>query len=145
MRAIYFAALAACSGHGTPASDAAGPLAGPAFSLLTCTYGTPGSPSCPYDHVELGATLAAEVDFLAEPLSNDIYFNRMTIVAGSQGVYVEGLRIEATPCNVNEQGWWPTIDLAPGTQQTLGDTVLAGSGTTTEVCLVYDVIDAYRP
>ena len=144
MRAIYVVALAACSGHGTSAPDAAAPLAGPAFSLLMCTAGSPGGPDCPYDHVQLG-TVDSVVSFLAEPLSNDIYLNRISIVAGSQGVHVEGLRVEATPCNLNEQGWWPTIDLAPGTQQTLGDTVLAGVGPPTQVCLVYDSIGPYQP
>jgi hypothetical protein len=144
MRAISFVALAACSGHGTSAPDAAVPLAGPAFTMLVCTYGTPGSPSCPFDRVGLDA-VDAEVDFLAEPLTQDIYLNRMTIVAGSQGVHVVGLRFEAAPCNVNEKGWWPTIDLAPGAQQALGDTVLADASTTTQVCLVYDAIGPYQP
>jgi len=145
MRAIHFVVLAACSGHATPAPDATALLSTGPFSLLTCTAGAPGSGTCPYDHVALGATLGAEVDFLAEPLSNDIYFNRMTISAGPEGVYIEGLRIEAAPCDTNEHGWWPTIDLAPGMQQTLGDTVLPGFGPPTQVCLVYDAIGPYRP
>ncbi len=69
------------------------------FAPLLCTSGQAGDPTCPINHVSLvDAGMAAnppvdltgaEITFLVQPLSNDMYVTDLTLKAGTAGVYVE--------------------------------------------------------
>jgi hypothetical protein len=67
----------------------------PAFQFQLCTSGVAGDPTCPINHVDISALPnapalpGAEIDFLAQPLANDIYVTDLTATTGQDGLYVE--------------------------------------------------------
>jgi hypothetical protein len=69
------------------------------FAPLLCTGGASGTATCPINHVSLtdaGAAASpavnlagAEIAFVVQPLSNDMYVTDLTLVGGTSGVYIE--------------------------------------------------------
>lgn len=88
----------------------------PPFTLLLCTSGEPGEPTCPINHVDIddigtGATL----QLLAVPASARIFLHDIVLTAGAAGLYVEDLRfvVHRDGTTIQTLGPFPpVIDLA---------------------------------
>ena len=61
------------------------------FLPQLCTSGNAGDPTCPINHVSLASLglPGAEVDFVAQALSSDLYITDLYTVASVDGVYLE--------------------------------------------------------
>ena len=54
-----------------------------------CSGGLPGDPTCPINHVPLPNPLGARLDFVVQPLGDDLYLTNIQLVAGPTGLYAE--------------------------------------------------------
>src|SRR5437879_6644450 len=62
------------------------------FPVMLCTSGNPGDATCPINKVDLSplGPAGAELDFVAQALSGDLYATGMAFKAGpTDGLYVE--------------------------------------------------------
>jgi hypothetical protein len=63
-------------------------IAGP-FNVQLCTAGSAGAATCPINTVMLDPLIAgATISFVAQPLTNAIYLDNLTLVAGSAGAFI---------------------------------------------------------
>ena len=143
------------------------------FAPLLCTSGVAGDPTCPINHVSLvdagmGASppvdlTGAEISFLVQPLSADMYVTDLTLKAGTAGVYLEHpLFVYIPPQGVNCSDGSPapcpdTIDrffsvkmdqmaatsgsIAGGTAAFTGFAPVAAA----QLQISFKVLDVYRP
>ena len=81
----------ASAGSNDPSAD----ITTPPFQFQLCTSGTAGQPTCPINHVDLSALPnapalpGAHIDFVAQPLANDIYVTDLYANTGTDGLYIE--------------------------------------------------------
>lgn len=64
-----------------------------AFTPLLCTAGSPGEATCPINYVDIAGLLegwaGAQIRFVAQPLSQDLYLTNLALQGGPEGVYLE--------------------------------------------------------
>ena len=64
-----------------------------AFTPLLCTGGVPGDATCPINYVDISGLVqgwaGAKIQFVAQPLSQDLYLTNLKLVGGTDGVYLE--------------------------------------------------------
>ncbi len=127
--------LAAC---GSSASPDAGPAlrVGP-LTLLYCTSGTPGDPTCPFNHLDLSPA-SGEVDLVATMMTNTTYASDVAIKAGTGGLYLVNPRFDN--CDQAPSNPWPTLDLQAGAIMDYGASVLP----LPPLCFDADRYGAYR-
>ena len=71
------------------------PLETSPFQFQLCTSGQAGDPTCPINHVDVSALPnapalpGAHIDFVVQPLANDIYVTDLYANAGADGLYIE--------------------------------------------------------
>ena len=60
---------------------------------LLCTSGMPGEMTCPITHVDISMLVegwaGARINFVAQPLSQDLYVTNLSLEGGPEGVYIE--------------------------------------------------------
>lgn len=63
------------------------------FTPVLCTSGLPGEPTCPITYVDISPLVpnwaGAQIRFVAQPLSQDLYVTNLAIEGGAEGVYIE--------------------------------------------------------
>jgi hypothetical protein len=126
-------------------------------SLMVCTAGNPGDPTCPINQIDLGGIgptpVAATLEFVVQSLGNDAYFTLLKVKAGAEGVYFEHPLLESWPTGATEptpdpvdQFFAVTRNIAPNGE------ALIGSGTASVVgfnaglpfSIRFDVIEKQR-
>jgi hypothetical protein len=125
------------------------PLQSAPFQMLLCTGGQPGDPTCPINHVELGAftTLPGtpQLDFAVMPAAGglNVFSAELGNLAG--GLYLETPRLVPTPCSLTGGGGvsWPTIDVAPSTIDTMPLDAGTFASQPMQVCFDTPAIGAY--
>jgi len=92
--------------------DAAGVAGGvdtgletPPFTPLKCTGGVPGDATCPITYVDLTPLVegwgGAQIKFVAQALSQDLYVTNLALVGGPEGVYLEHPLFVSRPPNAD--------------------------------------------
>lgn len=125
------------------------PLQTMPFSIQMCTSGQPGDPTCPINHVELGAftTLPGtpQLDFAVMATASGVNVFSAELGNLSGGLYLENPRLVPTPCSLTGGGGvsWPTIDVAPSTIDTMPLDPGTFSSTPAQVCFDTPAIGAY--
>jgi hypothetical protein len=120
------------------------------FSLLVCTGGDPGSPTCPFNDVSLGE-LGAEGSFrfTATALANALHIDKATFAAGAGGLYLEDPRIVTWPAGATT-GTATTafaglvLNIPPNAAEPAGTAAITGE-VPTRISLRFTVFDVYRP
>ncbi len=133
------------------------------FAVLLCTSGVAGDPTCPINHVSLASVGAnaptpidltgAEIDFVAQPLSDALYLTDMVLKAGGSGIYIEHpLFISVPPMgdvipDSIDRFFALKMDLMASTQGEVGAGAAAFSyfTPTNMMQISFQVVDIYRP
>ena len=78
------------------------------FIPLICTSGTPPSPTCPVNDVDLSVLglAGAKLHFVAQALGSGLYLNQLSVIGGPDGVYLEHPLFVSYPADAAE----PTFD-----------------------------------
>ena len=135
-------------------------LATALFTPLLCTGGQPGEPSCPINYVDLLPLVegwaGAQIKFVAQPLSQDLYLTNLAVVPGAEGVYIEHPLFVSYPPGADTQYVPDTLDrffnvkinIMPGgvAEPIAGGTAAFINFTpTNQLAIHFKVIDRYRP
>src|SRR5262245_26674575 len=113
-------AAAGCSTDGGARPD---PVPGPPettpFTPSLCTSDPPGTASCPINSVSLGELgVEAQLSFVMQSLGSGLFLNRIEVVAGAEGLYLEhpSLRLWSNPETPSTQvvAFGVILNLAPG-------------------------------
>ena len=100
MRKLAIAmALAACGNNGDGATDAAVDASsmvrvGPFASLMYCTSGNEGEPTCPFNFIALDTPGAMQLRFVATPIAANLAISSVRITPGTNGIYLVHPRFE---------------------------------------------------
>lgn len=139
------------------------------FQFELCTSGVAGDPTCPVNHVDISALSnapalpGAHIDFVVQPLANDIYVTDLYANTGVDGLYIEhplfvyipptgqmcanGL---APPCPDNIDRFFDVqLDMMGGSmQQPIGGGTAAFTGFApvqgAQLQITFKVVDKYR-
>jgi len=141
------------------------------FQFQLCTSGTSGSPTCPINHVDISALPnapalpGAHIDFVVQPLANDIYVTDLYATTGTDGLYIEhplfvylppqGVTTCATgmapPCPDDIDRFYDVkLDMMPTDPPAqIGGGVAAFTGfapvSGAQLEITFKVVDKYRP
>jgi hypothetical protein len=153
------AAAGASTGGGTTTLTTA------PFTPIYCTGGTSGSATCPFNHVSLvdagmSASPAvdltgAEISFIVQPLSNDMYITDLTLKGGTNGVYLEHPLVVYVPQTGDvvpdtiDRFFAVKMNLMANATGPIGAGTAAFSGFTpvaaAQLQITFKVLDVYRP
>jgi len=135
-------------------------LATPHFTPLLCTSGQPGESTCPINYVDLLPLVAgwggAQIKFVAQPLTQDLYLTNLSVVPGPDGVYVEHPLFVSYPPDASAEPIPDTLDrffnvkiniMPGGVAQPIGGGTAAfiNFTPTNQVAIHFKVVDKYRP
>src|SRR5690606_10546164 len=122
------------------------------FSVVMCTAGDPGEPTCPTNVVALDLGTSAGLRFVARPAGDGLELSMVRILPGAQGVYFEHPRFELYPAGSTTP--LPAADTYAGvTGNAAPDAATARLANSTldfvnvpdGLGLVLDVFGPYRP
>lgn len=126
------------------------------FSIVPCTGGNAGDPTCPINHVPLDSVggTGAEISFVAQRLGQGIYVNELTLVGGAMGVYIEHPLFVSHPAGQDnpvpdslDRYFDVKLDLMPGSTAQLdgGTAAFVNFDATAMISIIFRVVDHYRP
>jgi hypothetical protein len=136
MRGWWLVVLVACSHSpsSAPSPDAAALRESPAFTMLLCTSGQPGDPTCPLNDVDVTCVPglpATYLQFVAEPLGMDIHITHAMVNSAGD---IDEMELEQ-PCGSPVPGW-EAVDTSAAGNVALPDVVVHGE----MVCIGYHVV-----
>jgi hypothetical protein len=153
------------SAAGTSTGGGSTTLTTAAFTPIYCTSGVAGDATCPYNHVLLadagmGASppvdlTGAEISFIVQPLSNDMYVTDLTLKGGANGIYLEHPLFVYVPQTGDvvpdsiDRFFAVKMDLMAAASGPVGSGTAAFTGFTpvaaAQLQITFKVLDIYRP
>ncbi len=135
------------------------------FTPIYCTSGVAGDPTCQYNKVLLadaGMSASPPVDltgayiqFIVQPLSNDMYVTDLTLNAGTNGIYIEHPLFVYVPQTGDvvpdsiDRFFAVKMDLMAAAKGPIGSGTAAFTGFTpvaaAQLQITFKVLDIYRP
>ena len=147
-------ALASCGDDGGGVSDAAIDASsmvrvGP-FSVLYCTSGNEGEPTCPINFIALDSPGAMELRLVATPISANLALSSIRIMPGANGIYLVHPRFETygngstTPVPAADVYADVMVNEPPGGQPVMLATFVLVPAPY-QLGIVFDELGDYRP
>jgi mono/diheme cytochrome c family protein len=140
-----------------PAPEEEGPsLETVQFTPAICTSGTPPAVTCPVNDVDLTALglPGAKLHFVAQALGSGLYLNQLSVIAGTDGVYLEHPLFASWPTDGSEAKF-DTIDrffnvkvnaMAASTTMIGGGTAaFIGFNATDKISIHFKALKAFQP
>jgi hypothetical protein len=137
--AAWIVLVAACTSHSASVPDGGQTVTTGEFTVLGCTSGNPGDPTCPINHVDLdlGAQGPAnsELDFVAQLLAQNVYITDAQAIDGSNQ-HIRNLRLEQ-PCGTDvSANAWGSVAVDPGATVQLPSLAVL----TTNLCVSFELV-----
>lgn len=126
------------------------------FTPAICTSGTPPAPTCPVNDVDLTdlGLPGAKLHFVAQALGSGLYLNQLSVIAGTDGVYMEHPLFASWPTDGSETRF-DTIDRFYNVKlnQMAGSTAQIGGGTAAfigfnavdKISISFKALKAFQP
>jgi mono/diheme cytochrome c family protein len=129
-----------------------------AFNPDLCTSGQPGDPTCPYNYVDIGGLVegwaGAQIRFIAQPLSQDLYLTNLALQGGPEGVYLEHPLFVSWPAQGDpipdtlDRFFNVKLNMMPGAMAEPiggGTAAFINFTPTNQITIHFKVVDRYRP
>jgi len=130
-----------------------------AFTPLLCTSGSPGDATCPYNYVDIGGLVegwaGAQIRFVAQPLSQDLYLTNLALQGGPEGVYLEHPLFVSWPAaggdpipDTLDRFFNVKLNMMPGAMPEPiggGTAAFINFTPTNQITIHFKVVDRYRP
>ncbi len=129
-----------------------------AFTPLLCTSGSPGEATCPINYVDIGGLVegwaGAQIRFVAQPLSQDLYLTNLALQGGPEGVYLEHPLFVSWPAqgqpipDTLDRFFSVKLNMMPGA---MAEPIGGGTAAfinfvpTNQLTIHFKVVDRYRP
>lgn len=126
------------------------------FTPAICTSGTPPAPTCPVNDLDLAdlGLPGAKLHFVAQALGSGLYLNQLSVIAGTDGLYMEHPLFASWPTDGSETKF-DTIDrfynvklneMPNATAQLGGGTAaFIGFNATDKISISFKALKAFQP